>query len=249
MGAFASMAQNNYGLKVISWSCYLFSSIFLLELVVGSKNMSLLQRIEQVVMSILVALFGLRAAYIHFPYVEWVVLGAASLLVVIYGRIGISYQREIGATNKFMSRIIGVYYLSVMAFLISVLIRPINATISQAMGGVGGLFMGLVVLSVLFRKRQLVNGEETNVLSYVRGRADHSSMLLTGFFLISIYVGLNFINVLPTLYTNEVPQAYIELVNQAETGKEKAVDGRYQHDGYKEEWEKFLVRHGLESHD
>jgi hypothetical protein len=37
---------------------------------------------------------------------------------------------------------------------------------------------------------------------------------------------------------------YIELINQAETGKEKPVNGRYRHEIYKEQMDKFLARHG-----
>ena len=249
MGAFASMAQNNYGLKIISWSCYLFSITFLIEFVLSRDKTTIAQKVEQLCMAVLLMLFGFRAAYIHFPYVEWVVVAVASILAVQYVRLGLQHRSLLSSKNGFMAQSVAAFYLSVSSFLVSILIRPINATVSQAMGGLGGLCLGLVVLAVLFRNKQLVDGEETSLLSYVRDREDHSSMLLTGFLMISIYVGLNFVGVLPTLYTNEVPGAYIELVNQAETGKEAPVDGTYQHDAYKQEWERFLARHGLDSKD
>ena len=36
----------------------------------------------------------------------------------------------------------------------------------------------------------------------------------------------------------------IELINNAETGRENPVDGQYQHEVYKEAMDKFLERHG-----
>jgi hypothetical protein len=246
IGAFASMAHNNYGLKVISTSCFLISIYFLMGLLSGSKKLTTFHKLEQLGLTLLLTLFGLRAAYIHFPYVEWVVVFAAALLAVVYVKFALDQYRQMEEFNKLMARILLVYYLSVIGFLLSIVSRPFNTLISQAVGAVGGLLIGIIIVAILFKNKQMVNGEETGIIGHVRSRKDHSSLLVTGFFFISFYVGLNFLNVLPPLYTDEVPKAYIELVNKAETGRENAVDGKFQHDAYKEEWEKFLARHGLE---
>jgi len=34
------------------------------------------------------------------------------------------------------------------------------------------------------------------------------------------------------------------VINQAETGKEKPVNGKYRHEIYKEQMDKFLAKHG-----
>ena len=242
-GGFASIAQNDYGLKVISWSCFAFSFTILMELIFANRELSILKKVEHIGLVFLMALFGLRAAYIHFPYVEWVVVGTAITLAAIYLMSGLSNYNSIKSSNRLMALMVMVYYLSLVAFLGSVFLRPIFTPLSFASGGVGGLFMGIFIIAVVFKRKQLVEGQETNMLDFVRSRGDHSPILLTGFLLISMYTGLNLIGVLPPLYTQEVPQEYIELVNKAETGKEKAVDGKYQYDAYKEALDKFLERH------
>ena len=45
------------------------------------------------------------------------------------------------------------------------------------------------------------------------------------------------------MYTDEIPHAYIELINDAETGKEKAVDGKYKHELYKEAYDHFIEKY------
>ena len=241
------MAQNDYGLKMISMTCYLFALSFAVELFWTRGRSTFLQKTELFILIVFFLLFGLRAAYIHFPYVEWIVVGSALVLAITSALFGIHNFRELRETNSETSRIVASYYLSLVFFLCSVLLRPLSAQVSQGFGGVGGLFLGLFVLGAIFRRKQIIAGIETTVMEYVRSRGDHTSMLMTGFLLISIYVGLNFLGFLPTLYTSEVPKVYIELVNQAETGKEVAVDGKFQHDQYKEELDKFLDRHGLDA--
>ena len=241
------MAQNNYGLKIISWSCYLFSLTFLLELILRFGKMNIWKKLEQVTLTVFVALFGLRAAYIHFQYVEWLVVFVAFVLAISYVRFLLENVKSIRHSNSFMARAVGIHYVTVIAFLISVALRPVSALSSQLIGGIGGLCLGLVVISVLFRNSQIIDGQEVKILRFIRDRDDHSSWLVTGFLLIGMYVGLNFLGILPTLYTDEVPQAYIELVNQAETGRAKAIDGRYQHDLYKEELDRFLENYNTEN--
>jgi hypothetical protein len=55
-------------------------------------------------------------------------------------------------------------------------------------------------------------------------------------------MGLTRIGVLPSMYSDEYPQAYFKLVNKAETGKEKPVNGKYRHQEFKEKYDDFLER-------
>ena len=69
-------------------------------------------------------------------------------------------------------------------------------------------------------------------------------MLFLFFIFSVIYVGLSNFRIIPSIENADKPKAYIELINQAETGKEKQVNGKYQHEIYKEAMDKFLARHG-----
>jgi hypothetical protein len=44
------------------------------------------------------------------------------------------------------------------------------------------------------------------------------------------------------MYSDEFPQAYFNLVNQAETGNEKSVNGKFKHDEFKAKYDRFVER-------
>lgn len=65
-------------------------------------------------------------------------------------------------------------------------------------------------------------------------------VLLSLFVLFSAYMAFTKVNLIPKLYSDEFPQSYFELVNQAETGKEVPVNGKFKHELFKENYETFL---------
>ena len=73
MGAFASMAQNSYGLKIMGGVAFVFGLLFLIEFISvlrekGKKDIYRL--IEPACLLILSVIFALRVFYIHFSFVE-----------------------------------------------------------------------------------------------------------------------------------------------------------------------------------
>jgi hypothetical protein len=44
------------------------------------------------------------------------------------------------------------------------------------------------------------------------------------------------------MYSDEYPQAYFKLVNNAETGKEKPVNGKYKHQEFKRRYDDFVEK-------
>ena len=73
MGAFASMAQNSYGLKILGGVAFVFALLFIAEFVTAlrrKENEDLFTIIEPLCLFILSFIFGLRVFYIHFNYVE-----------------------------------------------------------------------------------------------------------------------------------------------------------------------------------
>ena len=80
MGAFASMAQNGYGLKILGGVAFFFALLFLAEFATALKrkeNEDLFAIMEPLCLFILSFIFGLRVFYIHFNYVE-ILFGAAA---------------------------------------------------------------------------------------------------------------------------------------------------------------------------
>src|SRR5713226_610807 len=87
MGGFASMAQNSYGMPIISAVCLAFALIFLIqffrELRLKEINRTE-QAIEFFVLFILAFIFTLRTLQIYFPFIEWIFVAAAVVLALNY---------------------------------------------------------------------------------------------------------------------------------------------------------------------
>lgn len=245
-GAFASMAQNNYGLSIISVSCFLFALSLIIEVVQNYKISDLIKLIELFSLSILFVLFGLRAAYIHFLYVEWLLMLTCALLIIIYALYSLEKTKKVGSDNKRGRNLILAYYISLIGFTLSIVISMIAPSLAEPLGALATAFLGFVFLGLYLGKTLIIDGVEVKTSDYLRKQAGHSILLMTSYLLISLYSGLNLIGVLPGLYTDKLPQAYIKLINDAETGKESAVDGVYKHEIYKEAYDKFLKEQNIE---
>lgn len=243
-GAFASMAQNNYGLTLISAACILFAISLLLELVQEVKSFSLSKIVELIGLTTLFVLFALRAAYIHFFYIEWLLIFTCSLLIIIYVSYVIVHIKKTEVNNKRIRNLILAYYISLIGFTLSILVSMIVPELAEPLGALATGFLGILLLGVYLNKTQIVAGTEVKTTDYLRKQAGQSILLMTGYWLISLYSGLHMVGILPSLYTNTLPQAYIELIYNAESGNETAVDGVYQHELYKEAYDKFVAEHG-----
>ena len=240
LGAFASMAQNDYGLTVVSWSCYLFSLSIAIELFQRFTNITWDKKLELFCLSGLLLLFGLRAAYIHFSYVEIVLLLVAATLIVVYITHLLKKTKQVGRENSRLRNLILVYYLSLIGFTLSMIITVVVPSLTEAVGAISTAFLVLFIVGVYISGEQLLSGIAVKTSDYLRKQAGYSIVLMTGYLLITVYTGLYMIGILPALYTDKIPHAYIELINDAETGKESSIDGVYKHEIYKEAYDKFL---------
>ena len=84
MGAFASMAQNSYGLKIMGVVAIAFGLVFLLEFItaLGKKEKKDGYALAELAAMILFSgIFGCRIFHIHFPYIEWLFAAAGAWLV------------------------------------------------------------------------------------------------------------------------------------------------------------------------
>jgi hypothetical protein len=101
--------------------------------------------------------------------------------------------------------------------------------------------LGAVLFS-LFNGNFLVVGEKTTAVKTISGFRDRYFLLISLFILFAIYVGFTGSGVLPKLYSDKYPQAYYQLVNRAESGKEKPVDGRFEYETFRKNYEQLLEK-------
>ncbi len=248
MGAFASMAQNSYGLKLIGGVAFVFALIFIVDFIaVIRKNdkKDVFTLAEPVCLSILSFIFGLRVFYIHFPYIEWLYAMAVVLLLLIYGQKMILRYRQLQAKNRLLAILVLIFHLCIILFLISLSMVLFSAKISAVAAVLAFVLLVVFIAARFFKKNFLVDGENISSFLMVRSFKDHSIVIVSLFLLFSLYTGLNEMGLLPGIYSDEYPGAYYELVNKTSSVKEKQVNGKNKYEEFMEQYQQFLKHNNI----
>lgn len=243
MCAFASMAQNDYGMTILGLAAASFSVIFLFQLIsaLSKKYQHAIYEIVEIsCLFVLSAIMAMRVFYIRFEFVEYVFALAGITLIVVYLQKMLSAYTVAKSANKNLSVLILIFYGSVVLYLISMITVPFLPSVSEPIGIAAAVLMISSSIGNLALGTILVNNEKTTGYQFVLKLRDRSMVLLTLFLLFSFYMAFTKINVVPKLYSDEFPQSYYQLVNQAEMGKEIQLKGKFKHETFKENYEKFL---------
>ncbi len=80
------------------------------------------------------------------------------------------------------------------------------------------------------------------LLQFIVAEKNKAGLLFLFFIFSGVYVGLSTIKIIPAIENSDKPRTYIELINNAESGKEEPENGKFQHEKYKEVMDKFLER-------
>ncbi len=243
MGAFASMAQNSYGLKIMGGVAFVFAILFLIEFISvlrekGKKDVYRL--IEPVCLLTLSVIFALRVFYIYFSFVELLFALAGALLVLIYTGKMILRFRNMKPRNNMLALLILIFHLSIILFLVSLVIVPFSQKISESTGIIAFILLMIFIIITLFKKDLLVEGEIVSPFKMVTHFKDHSIIIVSLFLLFSLYVGFNKVGLIPGIYSDEFPQAYFKLVDEAAKRNEKPIDGKYKYEKFKDQYDHFL---------
>jgi hypothetical protein len=245
MGGFASMAQNSYGIPIISGVCMAFGLIFFIQFMQSLRAHEpnkTEQVVEFFVLFILAIIFTLRTLQIYFPFIEWIFLAAAVILALIYLTRLRHWFQQINPKNKILARLILIAYLSIILFCIAMMEFTFKPHIARWTGGLALILVFIFLLSVIFKRYFSLDGDNKSVFSIFAGFRDRLFLLLSLFIIFSLYFGLSDAGVLPKLYSNKFPQAYFEMVNNAETGKEKPVDGEFKYQVFKKSYDQFVEK-------
>ena len=244
MGGFASMAQNSYGLPIISAVCMTFGLMFFIQFIQALRAKEpnrTEQAIEFFVLFILALIFTMRTLQIYFPFVEWLFIAAAMVLALNYLTRLRHWFRLINPKNKTLATLILIAYLSIALFCIAMVEISFKPHIARWTGGLALILVFVFLLTGLFRRHFLIDGEDRSAFSIIAGFKDRLYLLLSLFIIFSLYFGLSGMGILPKLYSNKFPQAYFELVNNAETGKEKPVsNGEFKYQEFKKRYDQFV---------
>jgi hypothetical protein len=248
MGAFASMAQNNYGMKIIGGVAFAFALIFIVEFIsVIRKNEKndVYTLIEPVCLFLLAFIFGLRVFYIRFPYIEMLFGAAGTLLAIIYLRKMILRYRYYQPKNNFLSTFVLIFHLSIVLFLVSLVMAPFAPKTGEVTGTIALVLLLVFIVAALFKKDLLVEGVNMSAFKMIKHFRDHSIIIVSLFLLFSLYFGFNMAGILPGVYSDEFPKVYFELVDKAASGKEKPVDGKYKYGEFKKKYDEFIKHNSI----
>lgn len=247
-GAFASMAQNGYGIMLMGAVATAFSVLFLIqafEYVQKNKEDKTkpFPLIELVSLGVLAGIISLRVFYIPFPYAELLFgLAGFSLFLVYAIKLGTIFP-EIRKENRFLSWMVLLFFGSLSLFVLSLTITPFLPSLAELAGMAAFVLILIFTAASLVKNEVLYQGENVNALKIATRAEPRAVMLLSIFMLFSLYIGLTKVNLIPAVYSDEYPRAYFELVNRAESGEEEPEDGRYRHERFQEEYENFIEKH------
>lgn len=248
MGTFASMAQNSYGLKIMGGVAFAFGLIFLLEFVniIGKKETrdgyALAELAAMIVFS---AIFGCRVFNIHFPFIEWLFAAAGIWLVFFYIRkLFIRFHRLV-FRNKRLAWLGVFFHLSIILFLVSLIMIPFASQKAEWAGMAAFALLLIFIIGAFVKRDDLVDGNKVTTMEMVTGYRDHSIVLASLFLLFSLFAAFNKAGLIPAIYSDEFPQAYFKLVDDASARKEKPVQGKYKHEEFKKMYEQFLKHNDI----
>ena len=250
MGAFASMAQNSYGLKIMGGVAFVFALVFIIEFisVLRKKDKRDVYTLaEPACLFILSIVFGLRVFYIHFSYIELFFGTAGAILALIYLRKMMIRFRYYQQKNYFLALLVFFFHLSIILFLASLTLVPFAPKTSEVTGAVALVLLVGFIVAAFFKNELLVEGEKISAFKMIGNLKDHSVIIVSLFLLFSLYLGFNRMGILPGIYSDEFPRAYFELVDKAATKKEKPVDGKYKYEEFMKKYQQFLEHNNLKN--
>lgn len=245
MGAFASMAQNSYGLRLLGFVAFAFGLLFLYQFVkyvMKKEAKDVFTELELVSLSILSFIYALNVFNIHSMVTEVIFVAAGLLLAGLYVRKLTMAYHKLKGVNRALSLLIVTFYLSILLFIIYIITGLFSPLVSKISGLAGFLVMIIFLISAVIKGNLLVEGENISAFKWIIDTKDRSGLLISLFSMMAVYLGLSSSGVLPPLYIDDLPQAYYDMARQSGTGIEKKIDGKDKHEQFKIEYDKFVSR-------
>lgn len=244
MGAFASMAQNSYGLKIMGGVAFSFGLLFTTQLFyeLRRKQKEMYTVAELAGLTFLSVILGLRVFYIHFSFVELLFAASGVLLILVYTVKMIGSYQEWRIKNQILALLITAFHLSLILFIISLVTTALIPNTSLIAGAAAFVLLLAFMIAGFVKKNLMVEGNTITVFAVVRQFKNHSIVIVSLFVLFSLYTAFNRAGIVPGIYSDEFPQAYYKLVNEAASGNEKPVDSKYRHEEFKKMYDEFVER-------
>ncbi len=252
IGVFAAMAKNSYGFTFMSTACFGLAILYIGQLVwklvddyasLGKDDVFGLM--EPFLLAVVLVLFGLRALYIYLATGELLFILVCALLFMVYLSIGTRIFINTKKDNFGLAWNMAFFYSSLLIFLLALASRNIHLQLSSALGVLAMLLALPFLYSVIGQKKYATTGKPVTLIQSIGASKNKAGLLFVFFISSALYTGLTYLSLIPEIENADRPKDYIEQVSNAESGKEEPINGRYQHQKYKEAMDKFLKRHAV----
>ena len=249
VGVFAAMARNAYGFDFIGVACLGLAVLYLQQVTwkviseYGSLSREALPEIiELLLLAVLTTFFGLRAFYIYLDFSEIIFNAVCVLQIIVYLIIGYRVYASARRESKELATLALSFFSSITFFLFFILTR-VNTSVSMIFAAVALLAAAPAFISAVRRQHFEIKAKAVSFLQFVSTSSNKAGLLFLFFISSTLFTGLSYFGIIPSIENTDRPKDYIELINNAETGKEKPISGQYQHEQYKQAMDKFLKRH------
>jgi hypothetical protein len=216
MGGFSAMAQNNYGSFIMGGVAIAFSLLFLIQLISLLQNKDKIDTINFIELLTLIVIGGIlamRIFYIRFEFVEQVYALAGFSLFLVYVIKLAAFQKQVRANSSLMANYLAFFHLSLVFFTFSLASTPFIPMYAEWAGIAGfATLLAFIVIGAL-SKPMLIDGNRISLFRFVNRIKDRSVLLASLFILFSLYLGLTKFDIIPTMYSDEYPQAYFKMLN------------------------------------
>lgn len=240
-GTLASMALNDYGMKLMGVGCAGFALAFLHELALH-RNRKLIRQAELALLAGICLLLASRNLFIEIPAGQTLTAGLFTLLTALYFYYGLRAVGKYWNVNRRAALAMLGFYGAVVSFLAGFLSGL--ASISTDYGTVAGIvFMALFVALHFASRTLLLEGEEITALQLAASAKNKSAVVLVALLVTGFFYTLIQYHALPPLYAGDMPVGYTRLVQRAETGQDPmAARGRPRHREFRKAYQEFLER-------
>jgi len=243
MGAFASMAQNTYGMTLLGVVAAIFAILFISQWVRRTKKKGVTadaRTVELASLAVMSILISLKIFQLSFLASRWLMLIAGLALILVYGRSLLKFIQEGSDLPVLYKAFKIIYYLTLIVFIVSFAISDVAYRLSNSLMLVALVMAIICVVMALMNKRFLVNGTEETDWSWMLARRDRSALLMVLFTFMSLYMVLASSGILPPLYSDEFPPAFYTMQDKKDDG---AKDGAsIDHRAFKREYLHFVER-------
>lgn len=245
-GAFASMAQNNYGFTILGWVAMGFMLLFGYQLwrkLMGKKPADRIVLAELGSLVIISLLLGLNCFHVRVPFADYVLSVAALVLLAVYVLRFREHLANISGEQQLPRTLAVAYYGGVILFLAGIVASPFLPQWT-AFAGILAFTLLLAFIIGSFVLPGFQRGwKQVHALQVIGRFRDRSFIVASFCFLVSFYGLLVGRGLLPPLYSDDYPKAYFDMQTSGKSGKDDTLRPEQKQQAFKTQYEDFVQQH------